>query len=116
MLLPRGGGEIPVTHNPESFTCVVRSPGEFEQLRSDPDVGVAQMLTRSVARATISPTEDVVALRDATMRRLREDGGLVLHHEYLRSDEPATAYRLTDEIVVRFGPRVSTGRIAARAE
>jgi len=112
--LLRGGGEIPVGRTPESFTCVVRRPAEVEQLQAAPEIGTVERLTRTVVRASVIPAVDVEDLRDATMRSLREDGGLIVHHEYQRLGDPATTYQLTDELIARFRPDVPTARLATR--
>ena len=47
--------------------------------------------------------------RDEVMRRIRDEGGLVVHHEYVAEDNPATRYQLTGKILAEFHEGVEIG-------
>jgi subtilisin-like proprotein convertase family protein len=109
--LPRGGRKIKLDKVRDTFTAVLPRPAEAERLRTDEAVKSVEPLTRSVVKVTVAAEKDQEKCRDELMERLRQEGDLVVHHEYSDAGAPESSYRITDEIIVKFGSEVGSGRI-----
>jgi subtilisin-like proprotein convertase family protein len=112
-MLRRGGDEIPVEKTSDSFTAKLEEPDTTQRLRALDEVETVEPVTNSVVQVKVAAPGEAAAedVRDDLMARLREDDGLVVHHEYYEGGAPQHRFRLLDEIIVRFSDGTGTARI-----
>ena len=107
--LPRGGRKIPVTKAEDRFTAIVPRPADSVRLRESPLVRDVAPVVEGIDEVVVAAAEEPERQRDVLMQRLRDEG-MVVHHEYVAADDPATTYQLTDELIVKFRPEVEPAR------
>ncbi|MEZ5098970.1 MAG: S8 family serine peptidase [Thermoleophilia bacterium] len=106
--LARGGEAIRVDRAPDAITARLAPDAARRLAAVEPAIAAAEPLTGSVARLALAePTA-----RDDLMDRLREDDGIVVHHEYVAT-AGGTPVRITDELIVAFAPGVDADAVAA---
>lgn len=113
-VLRRGGDAIPVEKTSDSFTAKLEGSDTGRLLRELDNVETVERVTGSVVQVKVAASSDAAAeeVRDDLMARLREEDGLVVHHEYFEEEAPENRFRLLDEIIVQFAEGVGATRIA----
>lgn len=111
--LPRGKRKVELKKVEDTFTAMLTRPADADRLQAEKAVRSVEPLTRSrsIVRVTVAAQTEKERHRDDLMQRLRQEGGLVIHHEYANATTPETTYQITDEIIVQFRAGTGTARM-----
>ncbi|MFQ6120755.1 MAG: S8 family serine peptidase, partial [Methanosarcinales archaeon] len=103
----RGGKKIELQKTEDSFTTIIGKNSDLDRVKEIPGVSSVKKLYGNITELKIDPKE-----RDNLMDKIRSDEvGLICHHEYVSKESPTTKFTLTDEIIVKFKPEVSSSEI-----